>query len=129
LVGAPGIADPDGGVAADPEGDERGVVFFGEFLEVDPWFAVREEMGVADDGEREWSRGLPGVSSLEHGVVVCMYTDHFKMQIQHPRIVDREHDQPCNNNRQDDIARPELSNCALQLHQREDVSESVDQHC
>lgn len=131
LVGAPGVADPDGGVAADPEGDQRRVVLLGQLLEVDPRLVVREEMGVADDGEGKGAGGLVAIQlSIKSANIIPRYacTDHFEMQIQHPRIVHRQHHQPSHHDRQDDIARPELGNCALQLHQREDVGESFDQH-
>lgn len=49
----PRIVDPDGGISADPVGDEWRIVFLGQRFEVDPGLGVGELEGVADDGERE----------------------------------------------------------------------------
>ena len=38
-------------------------------LKVDPWFGVREEVGVADYGEREWAWGLFLSVSLELSLI------------------------------------------------------------
>ena len=44
------IVEPDIGTASDPESDHWRVVIFCELLKVDPWFPVRKEMSVTNDG-------------------------------------------------------------------------------
>lgn len=67
-----GGADPDGGVAADPEGEDGGVVSLCEGFEVDPWFVVGQGEGVADDGVWEWTWWLDGVDLYQLAVSLSL---------------------------------------------------------
>lgn len=58
LRGRPRVVDPDGGAAANPYGDQRGVVVLGELFKPEPGLVVREHERVAHDGEWKRARGL-----------------------------------------------------------------------
>jgi hypothetical protein len=47
------VVEPDVWTASHPEGDDRRVVVLGKLLEIDPWFALWEEVDVANDGKWE----------------------------------------------------------------------------
>lgn len=58
LGGRPGIADPDSRISSDPECDDIRVVLLRDFLEIDPWLGIRQQVSVSYDRQWEWSRWL-----------------------------------------------------------------------
>lgn len=89
LGSGPGIVDPYCGVAADPEGNYRAVERFGQLLEVDPWLVPWEEVGVAYDGERQWTWRLNMSECDSSGVDEMLdWTYHLPVKPKHSYIVD-----------------------------------------
>jgi hypothetical protein len=66
----PSIVQDDGGVSAEPNGDDGTVEFGGPFFESIPWFTFRQLENVSDDREREWSRRHFGPET-QHSCIVC----------------------------------------------------------
>lgn len=60
----------------------------------------------------------PFVSGKQH-----LETHHFKVKIGHICIIDQQDDKRCHKYCQGDVCGPILSQRALELHQREDISE------